>query len=415
MNKNQWIKLDNAAKIFPPTVRGSNSQVFRLSCELDLAIDPDILQQALRETISVFPIYQYVMRKGLFWYYLEGTAQMPRVREEYKHPCAQLNVKSSKSLLYEVTYYRNRVNLELFHVITDGMGASLFMCTLMTKYLSRIQGIEEPTLAYHASYTQMSNDSFLKYYDNKSGVTSQKQPDSCKIKDARHPEDKLRVITGSFPVDDIRNLAKEYKTTITVLLCACLMNAIGSTLSLRAKRKPVVVAVPVNLRTIFPSLSARNFFSIANVSYNYSTGSGELETVIRKVQGDLAAGLEPGELNKTLNRYSAMEHNPFARIVPLPLKNFAMHWAYWLSRRKVTATLSNIGVISVPDELSHIRSFDIAAGTDSLQACVCSFKNRLSVGFSSPFVSTDIQQHFFRTLSERGIEIEITSNNIDDE
>lgn len=415
MIKKHWIKLDNAAKIFPAAAKGSNSQVFRLSCELTIPVDPAILQQALNETVSTFPLYQYVMRRGLFWYYLESTELMPVVEQEHKPPCSPLYSKTKKNLLYEVSYFKNRVNLEVFHVLSDGIGATRFLTALITKYLARVQGIDEPALPYHASYTQMNNDSFSEYYNDKERAKAARRRNSCKLKGVKYPENRLKLITGIMPVDELHSKARKYNTTITVFLCACLMNAISANVSLRAKRKPVVLAVPVNLRSVFPSLSARNFFGVVNVEYDYSTGSGELEDVIQKVGQGLKEGLTPQRLAADLNRFSAMEHNIFARVVPLALKNIIMRGAYMLSRRKVTAGLSNIGAIAVPSELEHIRSFDVFAATNPLQACVCSFKNRLSVSFTSHFISADIQQQFFRTLTEMGIAVELAVNRVDSE
>ena len=96
MRTKQWIRLDNAAKIFPAAAHGSDTQVFRLSCELSEPVDARILQQALSETAAMFPVYQCVMRRGLFWYYLDSTDLQPVVREEYKPPCSAIYCKSKR-------------------------------------------------------------------------------------------------------------------------------------------------------------------------------------------------------------------------------------------------------------------------------------------------------------------------------
>lgn len=111
-----------------------------------------------------------------------------------------------------------------------------------------------------------------------------------------------------------------------------------------------------------------------------------------------------------------MEHNVFARAVPLYLKDLGLKAAYHYAMRRETAGLSNIGIVSMPQELApYIRSFDICSGTNNLQVCVCSFQNRLSISFSSPFVSAEIQRRFFRALTDLGEEIEITASPADDE
>ena len=50
-----WRKLDNAAKAFPPTVKKSDTRVFRFSCELFEGIDQKTLQLALDKAVLEFP------------------------------------------------------------------------------------------------------------------------------------------------------------------------------------------------------------------------------------------------------------------------------------------------------------------------------------------------------------------------
>ena len=40
-----------------------------------------------------------------------------------------------KTLLFKVTYYKKRINFEVFHVLTDGTGATEFLKELVKNYL----------------------------------------------------------------------------------------------------------------------------------------------------------------------------------------------------------------------------------------------------------------------------------------
>ena len=55
--------------------------------------------------------------------------------EEKKPPCSRLYIPDKKSLLFEVTYYENRINFEVFHALTDGTGAMIFLLELVQNYL----------------------------------------------------------------------------------------------------------------------------------------------------------------------------------------------------------------------------------------------------------------------------------------
>lgn len=341
---------------------------------------------------------------------------MPVTHEENRQPCAAIYHRSGKNLLFDVSYFHNRVNLEVYHVLSDGTGALHFLRMLITKYLAMRHGLAEPSLDYDASVMQMSDDSFRKYYTGSPGVKRSEYGTACRLSGRRYPENRLKVITGLADIQPLLKAAHGYHTTLTAYLCACLMNAISETVSVRAKKRPVVLSVPVNLRSHFPSASARNFFSILLVGYDYGKQSGAFEDVVQKADADLKTGLLRENLAHGIDAYSAVEHNAFARAAPLYIKDLALKTAYRLAMRQETAGLSNLGVVSMPPELtSFIRSFDVCSSTNQLQVCMCSFLGRLSIGFSSPFVSAEIPRRFFRTLTALGTEIEITTNPAGDE
>src|SRR5699024_7190885 len=131
----EWLKLDNAAKIFPPTSTKRDSKVFRFSCELKEEIDPKLLQKALDKNMLTFPFYRSVLKRGLFWYYLDYSHLLPTVHQEKEPICSPLYNKNKKTLLFRVTYFKKRINLEVYHVLSDGTGALQFLKGLIYEYL----------------------------------------------------------------------------------------------------------------------------------------------------------------------------------------------------------------------------------------------------------------------------------------
>ena len=84
----KWYKIDNAAKIVPSTTKGTDTRVFRITCVLKEEIDGPILQLALDRTVREFPYFNCILRKGLFWYYLDSSNIKAISHEENKPPCA---------------------------------------------------------------------------------------------------------------------------------------------------------------------------------------------------------------------------------------------------------------------------------------------------------------------------------------
>ena len=195
----KWIKLDNAAKIFPATVKEPDTKVFRISCELFEEINSEILQKAVNEASEIFDVYNFILKKGLFWYYFEKSDLRPVVTEEKRPVCGMLYNKETKGLLYEVSYYRNRINLEVFHALTDGTGALMFLECIISKYLAKTHNITEPELSFDSSNYEKEDDSFYRYYedDKKEKHKKTKHRKAYQVlSGTRFPDNRLGIITG---------------------------------------------------------------------------------------------------------------------------------------------------------------------------------------------------------------------------
>lgn len=424
MKKNKqsssWSRLDNAAKIFPSTSNKRDTKVFRFSCELNEPIERKILQMALEQTLDIFPVYRCVLKKGLFWYYLENSSIKPLVTKEHKQPCSSLYIHNKKSLLFDVTYYLNRINLEVYHAISDGTGAMHFLKTLIMHYLKLKHPVGLANLTalndFDASITQRMDDSFKKYYSTGPKKLKSTTKLAYRIRSPKLSENRISIIEGVMPLDQLLKIAHQYETSLTVLLASIFLCAINEEIAVRDKKRPVVLVVPVNLRKYFSSESIRNFFGVISVGFNFEEYDGDFKKVISHIEKSFKDELTVEQLSLRMNSLSALENNMFARPVPLALKNIIMRTANRLAEKERTASLSNIGKISIPDELKpYIRLFDVFVSTNFLQICMCSFENNLTISFSSAFISTDIQKAFFRTLTNFGVPIEIISNQIKEE
>lgn len=410
-----WSRLDNAAKIFPSTSEKTDTRVFRFSCQLNEDIDGGILQIAVDKALIDFPGYHCVMKKGLFWYYLEQTDIKPVVCPEYKHPCAALYMGESDRLLFEVTYFRKRINLELYHVLTDGTGAMQFLKTIVYNYITLVHredfGDTLPEFDVDSSAAEKADDSFRKYYQKQKMPHNETVKKAYRLKGMKNEDDLLGITEVCVSSKSVIDAAHRSGSTMTVFLTALLIDAVHSTMSVADENLPVVIMVPVNLRNFFPSETAKNFFGMISVVYSYKERSGEFGDILEEVSRQFKEKLTKEQLSVRMNRLASLEHNPFVKIAPLPLKNFVLHTARRIGVRGETIVISNVGKVIMPAEFDkYIDRFSVFASTLKLQLCVCSFGDRLTLNFSSAFVSTAVQCAFVRRLTAAGIEAEIQSN-----
>lgn len=135
MEEKKWVRLDHASNIFLAAKNETDTKVFRLSAEMTEIVDPVLLQSALKETYKAYPLFHNVLRRGLFWYYLEEDEGLPKVKPETAPPCSPLYHYDRRELLFRVLYYKDRIHLEVFHALTDGTGALWFFEDLLAEYV----------------------------------------------------------------------------------------------------------------------------------------------------------------------------------------------------------------------------------------------------------------------------------------
>ncbi len=409
-----WRRLDNAAKIFPSASNGHDTNVFRFYCELNEKVEHKYLQEALDKAIEQFPIYRSVMKKGLFWYYLEDSLIKPTVEIESEYPCSKIYDKDIKKLLFRVTYYEKRINLEVYHVLTDGTGAEEFLKALVANYLLIKYKISSSSvnMDFDASVYQRADDSYKKYYE-KDKKKKNKARIAYKIKASKTPNCELKIIEGVMPCKMVLDKAHEYNVTVTSLFIGILLDSIFREMPVSEIKKPVVVSVPVNLRRYFDSASARNFFGVISVSYDFSKMSHEFGDIVKYVNDFLKKELDKDKIKLRMNALIGVEKNVMIRAVPLCIKNIILNIAFKITETFETTTVSNLGQIFMPKVFEeYIHSFGMFVATNKIQAGICTYNDTLTVSFSSCFMNADIEKRFFRALTDMNIPVEITANTI---
>ena len=409
-----WRSLDNAAKIFPSASSGHDTNVFRFYCELNEKVEHKYLQEAVDKVIDEFPIFRSVMKKGVFWYYLEDSLIKPIVEKENKYPCRKIYDADVKKLLFRVYYYEKRINLEVYHVLTDGTGAQEFLKEIVSNYLIIKYKLAKENIKsnFDSSNYQKADDSYKKFYE-KDKRKNNKSRKAYKIRAPKTFNREIKVIEGKMSSKMILNKAHSYNATVTSFLVGVLLKSIYEYMPVSEINKPVVISVPVNLRKFFDSASARNFFGVVFVSYEFSKNSSELKDIVKYVDEFLKKELDIDKIKVRMNALIGVEKNPAIRAVPLVIKNIVLNIAFRISEKFETSTVSNLGRVCMPEVFEkYIHSFGMFVATNKLQAGICTYNDILTVSFSSCFLNADIERRFFRQLTDMDIPVEINANEV---
>lgn len=415
----RWDRLDNTAHLFPVIAGESMSNVYRISVTLKELIQPELLQQALDMVLPKFDGFNLRLRQGVFWYYFEENGKpAPRVREENAFPCRYIRQNQNHSYMFRVTYYKYRINLEVFHVLTDGMGGINFLKELTYQYLrlahEELQEKLGDTLSSDTSLNR--EDSFLKNY-KKSSAKGYQTKKAYLIKGEKLPPGEFGVMHGYMQIPELKKVCHAYGASINeYLVSVYIWSVYTECLHGMPAQRPIRVAVPVNLRPYFNSNTTKNFFVMVSAEFHPQKEIYTFEEVLHIVQESLRSQINREHLEKLFSYNVSNEKLLIARAVPLFLKNIAMKYVYTTSALANTATVTNIGNISVAEEyrpyVEMFHSFLAMSKGQHLKGTICSYGNTLVFSFSYDLVEPDVQRGFFRKIAADGIQVEIESNGV---
>lgn len=415
--KSKWRRLDNSAKIFPMSTGEKYSTVFRLSALLSDDINPKLLKQALKKSLNKYDIFKVKMKAGFFWYYLEDNDKEPKVTCERDYPCKYINPKSNNDYLFKVTYFKNKVNIDIFHSLTDGNGGIVFFREIIYTYLE---------LAYPQELNRNNRvvkkiafdteDSYIKNY-NKKAISMSSSLRAYELKGRKIKLGGISAIHEIICLENLKAESKKYGVTVTQYLTAVLMYSIYLS-NYKKSSKPIKVCIPVNLKKYFTSETMSNFFSYITIVAN-SESLSDFDELIKLVKQQFEDKLKEDEILKTMSGNVRLGTNIFIKTIPLLLKNIIVRISYMEIRKHSTITFSNIGRVGLLGEYQkYINYFLMLISPDSVEKIKCSsctFGDKMVFTFTSILSNNKIEKTFYEFLLSKGINVEIESNGVLDD
>jgi len=414
MGSDNWYKVDNVAKVFLATVGKRDTRTLRVSCTLKEKVDPEVLERAVLSAIQDRPQMQVRFRRGLFWHYMEDTDILPKVTEENDRLCPNLYAPAKAMLHYKVTYFANRINLELFHALSDGTGALEFLNIIVLDYLKlKYPGqFDDITVHSGASADDLNQDSFRQFFENKtlSGGTYKKkayEPGAIKL-----PHNQLQFFEIRMSVEEVLNRAKALGVSLTSYLSASWMLAIHRGMPPRKHAQPITITLPVNLRNYYPSHTARNFFNNVYVTHIFDKEMA-LDELAKEFDVSLKSQLTEENIKQQMERFETMEYVAPVRAVPLFIKQLVVRSGSKMSDKKASMVFSNLGILKPPAKIADkIENYSTFCSSQSLFSTVSCYNGVLTFGVSSPYISTGAVKNFVRGFSYEGIDITVYATEV---
>lgn len=418
----RWVRLDNAAKIYPAARRRNWSNVFRQSVTLYEDVDVNVLRSALDVTVKRFPSIAARLRKGVFWYYLQQVENAPEIKEEQSFPLAFMSKEEMRQCAFRVIAYRDRIAVEFFHSLTDGTGALIFLKTLVAEYLEQKHGISVP--AEHGVLDRKQKplaeeleDCFPKYAG--SVPASRKDTNAWHMSGVTQPDGFLNLICFKLPVKESLEMAHSYNVTMTVFFSAVMMQALlnlqNEKVDSRRKQKRIKLLIPVNLRQLYGSNTLRNFAMYTIPELDPRLGEYTFGEICRVIEHKMGLEITAKHMSSVIATNVNDERNPLVRLIPLPIKNMVMKAIFdSVGERKSCLSLSNLGLVKMPEIMrQYIRRMDFILGVQAAAPYNCgmlSFGDTVYINFIRNISDPELERHFFAVLRDIGIPVTVESN-----
>ena len=418
----RWMKLDNAAKIYPAAKRRNWNNFFRISATLTEPVDVAVLRSALDVTARRFPSIAVRLRRGVFWYYLEQIPKAPAIQEEKSCPLAHAPFHQVRQCAFRVLVYHNRFAVEFFHALTDGTGALIFVKTLLAEYLSQKYGLTVPAVdgvlgRLEEPGEEELEDSFLRYAGDVKA--SRKESTAWHLSGTPEKDGFKNLVTLMVPAPELKACAKRYGVSVTELLCAAMMQAIAQLqaekVPQRRLRKPVKVLLPVNLRNLFPSRTLRNFASYITPEIDPRMGDYTFEEICAAVHHRMGLENNPQTMRAKFAANVASEKSPVLRVMPLFIKNLAMKAVFdTVGECKSCLCLSNLGVVRLPEVMApYVARMDFIIGVQAKAPHDCgvlTWNDTVYINCIRSIREPELELRFYQVLHRLGLSVTVESN-----
>ena len=418
----RWMRLDNAAKIYPAAKRRNWNNFFRISATLTESIDTGVLASALDVTARRFPSIAVRLRRGVFWYYLEEIPKTPSIQPEKSCPLAHAPFHEVRQCAFRVLVYKNRVAVEFFHALTDGTGALVFVKTLLAEYLSEKYGLSVPAEKgvlgrLEEPSPEELEDSFARYAGDV--TASRAESTAYHLSGTPERDGYKNLVTMMIPAEKLRACAKKHGVSVTELLCAAMMQAIGELQAEKVPnvrhRKPVKVLIPVNLRNLFPSRSLRNFASYITPEIDPRMGDCSFSELCSLVHHKMGLENNRRTMRAKFAANVASERSPILRVMPLFIKNIAMKAVFdAVGECKSCLCLSNLGRVELPEVMvPYVQRMDFIIGVQARAPHDCgvvTWGDTVYINCIRSIQEPELEYRFYRVLHRLGLPVKVESN-----
>ena len=411
--KSTELPLDTSAKLYVYTKTKSWNQTYRVSAVMKNEVLPQFLAEAIKLCKKRFPSFYVCLDNGFRWKKFETVEnfRIDDVLVKDTEICRPVEM-SDNVPLFRVLYSGHRISLEIFHGVTDGHGALVFLKTLLAVYLNLTgihvlptNGVLDINERPHAAELE---DSFLKNYNRKAGFLNRNEKAAFQYTQ-NNTDNKIHIAQCRMSASKLKCITHRINVTVTQYLTAAYIYALCLNGDKSTDTKAFKVQVPIDIRPYFNSNTLRNFSLYTNVGID-AKSKYTFNDILLKVLQQIRCGEDETRIRKMLNSNVRDAEMPVSKIMPGFIKKPFIEAGFLLfGERLYTSTMSNLGVVDAPEEMKkEIEYFDFVIGLshkNNIYSTVATFNDTLCVTISSKFPDNKAAETLFGFLRDQGLDI----------
>ena len=403
--------IDNTAKIFSLDFI-KNANVFRFSVVLKDKVKKEVLKEAVNRSLESHSSFKVKLKSGLFWDYFEYNDKDFLVKKTSRRSFNRFNYYKNNGYLIKVRYYKNMINIDFFHLLTDGAGATNFVKSIICNYLDIKNDTDynKNEKKYEVSY----QDEFLKNYDK-----SYKESNS--LKNVYLFPDKIkRGVNNTYHytvnVDEIKKVSKAKGVTITEYLTALYIYSLYLSMYDKKSKKEIALTIPIDIRKHFNVDTLSNFFVCMKINPRiYEKNLSSFEEILDSVKEEFKTNFTESKIKAYLANEVRLGQHIGYRYVPAFIKKFFMgHFGEYFGA-STTSTLSNVGIINIDDRykkyIDNVYAIVMPGRIQKIKCTILSFEGKLNITMNSNIDDVKFEKTFYKLLKEDISNIEILNNN----
>ena len=326
-------RVDNSALYHCAMMSNNYINSFRLKVVFKDKIDKDLLLQASKTLIKRFPSFFASITNDNYWYYTKTLKEL--IIHEYKDEFQTVKYIDIDKYAIALLVDEYTLVLEVFHAVSDGVGALYVFKELVKAYLELKWGqdinyqdyvLEENIDSYNEvpKVPKINKNTII----NKPFMFTGKNFEAIPL-----------VKTYEFDLNNFKSYSKQFGCTVNDLVVLLFYRAIKE---VRQNKREISVLLPINLRKHFNSKTVKNFILTSRIALQNSDDF----TIINDIKQQLKAQNNYANLAYEVNKINRIYRNPLIKYIPIGIKCLFIKLTYHLGRKENTCiTLSNLGKV----------------------------------------------------------------------